>query len=308
MSAEARESFECFGGKVAVAVRGDEAEALLRDARETLRDAHRRLSRFEPDSELSRLNRDPRRSVSASPLLLRFAVAARYAGALSGGLVDATLLDEIEDLGYVGSVEPGVGPAPVPPSVFAPAHANGEARWRSIAVEEEAGCVARPPGVRLDSGGIAKGLLADVVAEQLGKTKAFAVDCCGDLRFGGTAGLSRKLQVEDPFGGEPIYELSLREGAAATSGVTRRTWLGPGARPAHQILDPATGRPAHTGVVQATALAPTALHAEVFAKAALLSGHDGAARWLPYGGVLVLTGGEVEPIAAGGQLPSAVAA
>jgi len=30
------------------------------------------------------------------------------------------------------------------------------------------------------------------------------------------------------------------------------------ARPAHHLLDPRTGRPAYTGVVQATALAPTA--------------------------------------------------
>ena len=50
----------------------------------------------------------------------------------------------------------------------------------------------------------------------------------------------------------------------------------PPARPAHHLLDPATGRPAFTGVVQATALAPTALEAEIRAKAAVLGGPDGA--------------------------------
>jgi FAD:protein FMN transferase len=43
--------------------------------------------------------------------------------------------------------------------------------------------------------------------------------------------------------------------------------------------------------VQATAVAPTALEAEVRAKAALLSGPAGAAAWLPDGGVLVLDDG-----------------
>ena len=43
--------------------------------------------------------------------------------------------------------------------------------------------------------------------------------------------------------------------------------------------------------MQATALAPTALDAEVRAKAALLSGPDGAGRWLSHGGVLVLDDG-----------------
>ena len=297
MSTGARQSFACFGGTVTVSVRGEGEEALLARARETLLDAHRRLSRFEPESELSRLNRDPRRAVPASPLLRRFVAAARTAGELSGGLVDATLLEEIERLGYVESLRPGEGPA-LPATEPAPAGASQAARWRSLAVDEEAGCVLRPPGTGLDSGGIAKGLLADVVAEQLRGARAFAIDCCGDLRFGGSAGLVRKLRVENPFGGEPVHELSLPEGAAATSGTTRRTWVGPDSRPAHQILDPASGLPAETGIVQATALAPTALEAEVFAKAALLSGPDGAGRRLPFGGVLVLAGGRVEAVSA----------
>lgn len=308
MSTESKASFDCFGGTVAVSVRGEESGLRLAVARETLLDAHARLSRFEPDSELSLLNRDPRTAIPASPLLRRFAVAAYAAGALSGGLVDATLLEEIERLGYVDSLRAGEGPALDSAVARGPARANREARWRSLAVDEEAGCVVRPPGVKLDSGGIAKGLLADVVAEQLGAARVFAVDCCGDIRFGGSAGRARKVRVENPFGGEPVHELSLSEGAVATSGTTRRTWLGPEAEPAHQIIDPASGRPASTGIVQATALAPSALHAEVFAKAALLSGPDGAAAWLPFGGVLVLGEGEVEVVAGQAEPAAAVRA
>jgi thiamine biosynthesis lipoprotein len=307
MSAEARQSFECFGGTVTVSVRGEEEETLLAQARETLLDAHRRLSRFEPGSELSRLNRNPRRAVPASPLVRRFAVAAYTAGALSDGLVDATLLGEIERLGYVESLPPGEGPVFRHDTEPAPAGASRESRWRSLAVDEEAGCVVRAPGTRLDSCGIAKGLLADIVAEQMPEARAFAVDCCGDIRFGGTAGLTRTLRVDDPFGGEPLHEFSLRKGAVATSGTTRRTWLDRGGRPAHQILDPATGRPAATGIVQATALAPTALQAEVYAKAALLSGRAGATRWLPFGGFLVLAKGKAEAIAARAELPQGAA-
>ena len=66
-----------------------------------------------------------------------------------------------------------------------------------------------------------------------------------------------------------LAELTLTDGAAATSGVTRRGW---------HLIDPSTGRPARTGIVQATALAPTALEAEVRAKAALLAGPGGGAR------------------------------
>ncbi len=306
MSAEVKDSFDCFGGRVTVSIRGAESEVRLREARETLLDAHRRLSRFDPQSELSLLNRDPRTAVPASPLLRRLVLAAYTAGALSGGLVDATLLEEIERLGYVESLEAGVGPDLTPCEVAAPARPSREARWCSLAVDEEAGQVMRPPGTKLDGGGIAKGLLADIVGEQIGEVPAFAVDCCGDIRFGGGAGLARRVAVEGPFGEGPIHEFCLHEGAVATSGITHRTWLAPGSRPAHQILNPATGLPAMSGIVQATAVASSALHAETFAKAALLSGPEGAAPWLPFGGVLVLDGGEVEVVAARLELSGAM--
>jgi thiamine biosynthesis lipoprotein len=51
----------------------------------------------------------------------------------------------------------------------------------------------------------------------------------------------------------------------AAAAVAAAGW-GPGTRPAHHLLDPATRRPAYTGVVQATALAPTALEGEALAK------------------------------------------
>jgi len=66
----------------------------------------------------------------------------------------------------------------------------------------------------------------------------------------------------------------------------RRSPTAPGASPASAAGSPPR-RPAFTGIVQATAVAPTALEAEIRAKAALLSGPDGAAGWLPDGGVLV---------------------
>ena len=70
------------------------------------------LSRFKPDSELCALNADPRERVPASALL-RTAVRAGLAAAeRSGGLVDPTLVGEIESAGYVAS-RAGVPGAPL---------------------------------------------------------------------------------------------------------------------------------------------------------------------------------------------------
>jgi thiamine biosynthesis lipoprotein len=261
--------------------------------------AHRRLSRFLPESDLSRLNRDPRASVPADPLLLRLASAAREAGELTGGLVDATLLSEIEAAGYRDSIE--VPPSAARPSRLGTATPAGPSlaqAWTRLSVDWEAGAIERPPGIGIDSGGIAKGLLADEVAVSLAGFPAFAVDCCGDARIGGTADRARAVEVSDPFGGDPICLLEVSDGGVATSGVTRRAWNGEGGSPAHHLLDPATGKPAFTGVAQATALAPNAFLADVHAKWALLSGPDAAPACLPYGGVLLLADGSVENVAA----------
>jgi thiamine biosynthesis lipoprotein len=298
MSGEAAETFECFGGRCAVRV-GDpdeeSARAAAGDARRALLEAHRTLSRFDPESELSRLNRDPRAAVPASPLLRRVVAAALTAGLRSGGLVDATLVDEIEAAGYAESrdFEPSASATTAATGEPRPAAPSARAGWCEFGVDERTGTVSRPPGLRLDPGGIAKGLLADLVGEALADFARYAVDCCGDLRIGGTEGRAREILVADPADGEPLHRLRIADGAVATSGITRRSWADADGHPAHQLLDPATGRPAFTGVVQATAMAPTGLLAETFAKAALLAGAEGAEARLPFGGVIVTAAGEV---------------
>jgi thiamine biosynthesis lipoprotein len=96
------------------------------------------------------------------------------------------------------------------------------------------------------------------------------------------------VEIADPFHeGEILHHYELADGAVATSGTSKRSWIGRDGELAHHLIDPATGRPAFTGIVQATALAPSGVEAEALAKAALLSGPEGARAWLQYGGVLV---------------------
>jgi FAD:protein FMN transferase len=305
VSEEAHLSFACFGGTASVHVRDEDragGERAACDARDRMLDAHERLSRFSEDSELSRLNRDPRREVPASSLMRRLAIAVGVAGERSRGLVDATLLTEIERAGYrtsmAGRDESLDHRPPTPNAPLGPAHPHPARRWREIHVDEAAGTIARPPGLGIDSGGLAKGMVADLVADRVRGRRAFAVDCCGDVRIGGTAGQKRVVRVADPFGGDPVHELALSVGALATTGITRRQWVGGDGEQAHHLLDPRSGRPAFTGVAQVTAIASLGVLAETYAKAALLSGPAGAAAWLPHGGVIVFDDGEVELVGA----------
>ena len=279
------QAFSCFGSRCGLWVAGDGAAEAVEDARRCLENWHVRFSRFIASSELSRLNADPRAVVPVSTTMTQLLRAVREAAEATGGLVDGTLVRELEDAGYRSDLA-----APLPLGLalrLAPPRrpATGRA-WREFSVDGWQ--VTRPPGLVFDSGGLAKGLFADLIAERLAGFESFAVDCGGDVRF---AGPERAVAVADPFGGAPLHRFRLSTGAVATSGIGRRSWLAPDGRPAHHLLDPATGRPAFTGVVQATALAPTAVEAEWRAKAAVLSGPEAARDWLPHGGVVVLDDG-----------------
>jgi FAD:protein FMN transferase len=127
--------------------------------------------------------------------------------------------------------------------------------------------------------------------------ESFAVNCAGDIAVGGDGASARAVEVESPIDGCILHTFELRRGGVATSGIGRRSWLDPHGRPAHHLLDPSTGMPAFTGIVQVTALAPSALMAEVKAKAAILSGPREAPSWLSHGGVIVFDDGSHQVIA-----------
>jgi thiamine biosynthesis lipoprotein len=308
---EERLSFACFGGQCTVIVadrdRSADAVAAAAMAKRALLHWHERFSRFLPDSELSRFNRNPRDHVTVTPLLGRLVEAALTASRDTGGLVDATLGAEIERAGYRSSLEGEGIPLEValalaPPR--APARPSPADPAQRITFDPATSQVTRGTGTRLDPGGVAKGVFADELAAMLDGFDAFAVDCAGDICLGGRARLARPIHVTSPFDGAQLRTFQLRDGAIATSGIGKRSWLDADAHPAHHLLDPRTGRPAYTGVVQATAMAPTAAQAEVLAKAAVLSGPDHATHWLRYGGMFVRDDGSYELLEPAGAAAS----
>jgi thiamine biosynthesis lipoprotein len=308
MAAEHDLTFDAMGSHVRLLIgepgRGaPPASAAAEDARLFLLAFDAALSRFKPESELCALNADPRDRVPASGLLRAAVAAGLKAARLSGGLVDPTLVGEIESAGYVES-RAGIAGAPLAEALSEapprrPASPHPDAVWRSFRVDEEGGTVTRPHGARFDTGGTGKGLAADLVAARLRGYSRFVVDCGGDIRIGGADALVHPYEVlvEHPLTGERAFVVRLGMGAIATSGLNVRIWRHPDGRFAHHLLDPSTGEPAWTGLIGATALADSAVEAETLSKAALLSGPEGGREVLAErGGFLVHDDGRIEPV------------
>jgi thiamine biosynthesis lipoprotein len=298
---EEQHEFELFGTRVRVLI-GSAVGSRFRpigaaEIEERLRMLHHALTRFDPHSELSRLNDNAGHAVPVSAPLLRAVAAAVRAAELSDGLIDPTILPALERAGYAGS-RAGSVPVSLAGALAAapprrPATAKVPAHWRSIDIDVARRTVRLPAGTRVDLGGTAKGLAVDLAADMLSLAPAFAVDAGGDIRIGGTAALPRGIEIEHPLTGLPARRSTLVSGAVATSGLRTRIWRTE-AGYAHHLIDPARGTPAWTGVIQATAFAPSAVEAETRAKSALLRGPLGARSVLGrYGGAVILDDGEV---------------
>jgi thiamine biosynthesis lipoprotein len=224
------------------------------------------LSRFRPESELSRLNARAGTAVTVGPILLAAIEASLEAARATGGLFDPTLRDELVRLGYDRSFEE-VGDAPA-----ASGRPRGGGAWRSTVVDRSAGTVALPAGSGLDVGGIAKGMAVDASLELLRSLgiETALVSAGGDLAVLGLPPGARAWGVL--VGNDPERRVvPLVRGALATSGITKRHWR-QGDVQRHHLVDPKTGEPAATGLREVTVAGGSCRVAEVGATAAFVAG------------------------------------
>jgi len=251
-----RHRFQALGSTCELLAVGLPPDALLAEE-QWVRAAEARFSRFDRDSELTRFNRSAGQWIDVSAPMLGMLAAALDAWHRSDGLVNAAILPALVAAGYSRRFADGLTsptawqpqPASPLPDVLTVDASHRRARLRT--------------GCALDFGGIAKGQLADEVAERLGAN--VLCNLGGDLRARG-AGLGDAWQVGLPDG----RTVALADGALGTSGTTRRRW-GAGF---HHLIDPRTGAPTRSDVEVISVASADALSAEIFAKTALLLGAE----------------------------------
>ncbi len=279
------------------------AEAAMQSCISWLKQVDTALTRFDSTSELCRLNRAAGEWFAVSDLLFAVLEESLAAAAASDGLFDPTLLSLLEALGYdrdftdIAHRETLVGPI-IEKRVEHRSLLTGA--WRRIQLDRRRRRVRLPLGAHLDFGGIAKGWSADVALERFFRPfHHVLINVGGDMRArGGQAdgtpwpiGVGRSAQQAEQPESLPTV-ITLGSGGLATSGAADRWWYRAG-QLQHHLLDPRTARPAALWIEQAaatpgsaqsdqrlfaaaTALAPTAAHAEVAAKVALLRGYPAA--------------------------------
>lgn len=225
---------------------GQEAAEQARDVVDRL-DAL--LSVTDETSELYAANHSGGRPVSLSPETAQVLEQALDLCRDSRGALDITLYPVVKAWGFTTD-------SCTVPDDAALIELLERVDWTRVSLEEDV--LTLPAGMELDLGAVAKGFAADRAAESLraaGVSSAL-LDLGGNIQAVGSRpdGSPWRVAVQDPDGGW-LGVLEVADQAVVTSGGYQRYFEDDGERYWH-ILDPATGRPARSGLTSATAVGP----------------------------------------------------
>ena len=213
---------------------------------------HALMSYHDPDSDVSRINREAvNRPVTVAAQTWQVLAAATDMARASEGLFDVTIAPTLARFGLL----PRHRDCP---------RAHGAARWPHVdLLPGHRVRLARP--LRIDLSGIAKGYAVDRAIDalrQAGMTVG-RVNAGGDLRaFGDTAQTLRVRRLDAPTATLPL--VNLRNGACATSAAyfSARRHQG---QPVCALIDPLTRAPCNMNR-SVTVLAPNCMTADALTK------------------------------------------
>lgn len=247
-------------------------EDLLNRTYSLIESYEQELSRYHPESEVTRINSsaaDTDVPVSENTLSL-LESALKYAS-ISGGVFDPTV-GPLVDLWGIGGDSPGI------PETRDIKEALERVDYSLMQVGSHTVRKLKDNMI-LDLGGIAKGWIADRVAEFLqnnGVDHAL-INLGGNVRiFGGKpGGKPYKIGIQDPFDerGNYLGILTISNGSVVSSGIYERYFMQDGIR-YHHILDTSSGVPVNNGLAAVTVISDESIDGDALSTTLFALGLD----------------------------------
>lgn len=218
------------------------------------------MSKYEPNSEVSRLNK--RGKLKISPDTFYLLKKAEEVWLISEGAFDITVAPLLDLWGFTDK------------KYYLPKDEEIEATLALIGFDKiifnESNNVIefKIQGMKIDLGGIAKGYAVDSAVKKLKEKgiKNCLINAGGDIYALGDRGIRPwKVAIKEPRGEAVLdYYLELRDKAVATSGDYEQYFIKGKKRYVH-IFNPKTGYPVDSDVASVTVIAPNCLMADALA-------------------------------------------
>ncbi|MDR2903915.1 MAG: FAD:protein FMN transferase [Clostridiales bacterium] len=256
---------------ITISVYSDDAQRILSEAVALCERYEALFSKTVPGSDIYRLNHAENQFIDVDDdtlLLLQKSIAY---SALSGGAFDTTIGAAIDLWEFDAEKE---NPALPPPEALEKAVAS--AGYQQIEFDGSAVRLSKP-GAAIDLGAIAKGFIADKIADYL-KTediRGATIDLGGNMLTVGERpdGSPWVIGLREPFSetGATLLLLDLAEKSVVSSGIYER-YFKIGDKLYHHILDTRTGYPLETDLVSVTIISDRSVDGDALSTTAFSLG------------------------------------
>lgn len=251
-----------FGTLVDISIYGeteDKAHAVISHILQDFQRLHKQYHAWDPNSELSRLNRSfvvGKTPVDISPELAQMLTQAKALSMQSHGLFNPTIGALISAWGFQRDE-------------FSPVEINDAAIQKLINANPQMSDIvindntvySLNPAVKLDLGGYAKGYALDLAVAELHKqgVKNALVNIGGNIIALGQHGdKAWRVGIQHPRQATPMATIDLPSGwAIGTSGDYQRYFLGKDGKRYCHIIDPRSGYPAQSAQAVTVLLPPS---------------------------------------------------
>lgn len=248
-------------------------DTVLELAEERFVELEHKLSVTLPESEIYALNRDGTSTLSEDSAYLLEKAAELCED--TGGALDITVYPIVSAWGFTTG------------NYRIPTDNELEALLQNVGCDKIShdGCdFSVSAGVRVDLGSVAKGYAGDVITKLLsdnGVTSAL-LNLGGNVQALGSKpdGSDWKIAVRHPLDTENYLGiLQISDMAAITSGGYERYFVGEDGNTYCHIIDPATGKPAESGLLSVTVVGESGLLCDAMSTALFVMGLDDAAEY-----------------------------
>lgn len=236
--------FPAFGTLNSISVWDDSDPQIVETVKNRMLQLHNRFSFFDPDSEISQINRQAgiRPVAVGEDTFQLLSLALVYARETDGTFdVTAGALSEL----WRNAIRTSTLPSD---AQVARCLAQGS-RERLVLDKTHRTAFLRQSGTKLDLGGMAKGY---AVEKALSLLLASGIENAR-INFGGTVavmGKAQKIGFQNPFQktGSSMADMVVENKGIVTSGLYERCFFHRGKR-FHHIIDPRTGKPSCSGLL-----------------------------------------------------------
>lgn len=248
-----------------------EAEETIQKARSIFAEQEKIFSRFDPESELSRINQNVGKEMTISKPMKEMLRLCLKFNKLMAGYFDPRVLDNLEKIGYdrdfqkndLNSQEEEI------PSLDVFSHNLDEEL--KINYTKNTVLISR----RMDTTGIAKGYTVDKVAEYLQSEgwQHFWVDAGGDMFALGKRENNYSWLVGVEGLENDAVRIKLENEGLATSGISRKRWTR-GNQKVHHLINPLSPDEFSHDLKTVTVVAEKTVEADGRAKSLFLMGRE----------------------------------